>query len=367
MAEELGFFGRRNFAPQFERAVSPADLRARLLSGDLLAAQLPASLPIAALSTGTSSGNGSAGELVTLMILSEHGLSVTLAHELCDGVRFLELDTLRDAVARRPGGVTFAVPVAGGTEDLLLRYVLAAAGVPASRFRILSIPVERMIADLREDRIVGFCAADPWPALAVAQEVGLTFATAQDIWRWGPQSALVTTARQLETNRGDLKEVLRAVLQASVWLDTPGNRERPLTGELLARRQALDIDAQPIRARMGSVYDLGCGAGERDFEDDELFFHRGGRVNLPRRADALLFSALLDRFGLTRSPPKPAAVASTLRDEIYREVAGEMGVAFPDDMHPFIVTLDATRFDPGAPGEWPRLWPLQPTPGGTPL
>ena len=46
----------------------------------------------------------------------------------------------------------------------------------------------------------------------------------------------------------------------------------------------------------------------------------------------------------------------TLHDDLYKEVAREMGVSVPDDMKPFVVTLDAVRFDPNAPAEWPGLW-----------
>jgi hypothetical protein len=87
-----------------------------------------------------------------------------------------------------------------------------------------------------------------------------------------------------------------------------------------------------------------------------IFFHHGGRVNAPRRADGLLFLALLARFGLSPSPANPAVVDRAIHDELYKEVAREMGVLIPDDMKPFVITLDAVRFDPNAPSEWPHLW-----------
>ncbi|MES1207541.1 MAG: ABC transporter substrate-binding protein, partial [Pseudomonadota bacterium] len=193
-------------------------------------------------------------------------------------------------------------------------------------------------------------------AVAAAQDIGFTFATAQDICRTAPRSALVTTARALAEHRAELKVLVRAIIEASVWLDVQANRTRPLLGEVLARRPNLDFEVGPVRARLGSVYDLGCRLGERDFEDDMLFFHRAGRVNLPRRADALLYLALLSRFGMAPAGPDPALVDRAIGDGVYREVARDMGLALPDDMKPFVVTLDSVRFDPNAPGEWPRLW-----------
>ena len=86
-----------------------------------------------------------------------------------------------------------------------------------------------------------------------------------------------------------------------------------------------------------------------------LFFHRAGRVNLPRRADAMLALALLTRFRIGAVATEKA-VDRTLRDDIYREVARDMGIPLPDDMKPSVITLDAVRFDPATPAEWPRLW-----------
>ena len=355
LAEELGYYGKQNLNPRLQRAVSPLDLRDRLTTGELLAAQLPASLPIALAS---ASPSAAPTDLVTLLVLSQNGAAVTLARDLCSGVKFLDLEALRQVILHRAASspVAFAVPVAAGCDDLMLRYLLASAGVPADRVQIHVLPPDRMIGELRDDRIIGFAAPDPWSALAAQQDVGFTFATAQDIWRTAPRSALVTTVKTLAARRSELKAVVRAVMETSVWLDVPANRARMITGDVLARHQNLDLDSGPIRSRLANVYDLGCGLGERDFEEDILFFHHGGRVNSPRRADALLYLALLARFGLIPAPARPAVLDRAIQPELYQEVAREMGVLIPDDMRPFVVTLDAARFDPNAPDEWLHLW-----------
>ncbi|HEY4183753.1 MAG TPA: ABC transporter substrate-binding protein [Polyangia bacterium] len=354
-AEELGYYAKQGLAPTFHRAASPIELKDRLVTGELVAAQLPASLPIALAGAGTPP---SSSDLVTLMILSQNGSAVTLARDLCEAVKFLDLEALRKAIARRASTapLVFAVPVTGGCDDLLLRYLLAAAEVAPAHFQIEVVPADRMIAELREERIVGFAAPDPWSALAAQQDVGFTFATAQDIWQTAPRSALVTTGKALADHRADLKAIVRALIETSVWLDVPANRARPTIGDVLARHQNLDLDSGPIRSRLANVYDLGCKLGERDFEDDMIFFHHGGRVNAPRRADALLYLALLGRFGLLPGPVYPAIVDRAIHGDLYKEVAREMGVSIPDDMKPFVITLDAVRFDPNTPAEWPRLW-----------
>lgn len=376
MADELGTYAKHGLAPVLLRGESPMELQDRLLAGDLAAAQLPASIPIL-----RALASADPAELVTLMVMSHNGGAVTLGREMCASVKFLELAALRQNILRRPATspAVFAVPALGGTDDLMLRYLLAAAGVPSDRIQVSAAPAEQMLADLREDRIVGFSAPDPWSALAAVQDIGFTFATAQDIYRRAPRSVLATTAKVLDQRRPELKSLLRAVMEASVWLDVPANRTRPILGEVLGRRQNLDLDPGPVRSRLGSVYDLGCRMGERDFEDDMLYFHAAGRVNVPLRADACLYAALLTRFGLVTAPPPRGGptdaqtapgkaetqaqgatqlqtIAGTISDELYRGVAREIGLPLPDDMKPFVVTLDAVRFDPAAPAAWPALW-----------
>ena len=355
LAEELGFYAKSDLEPRLQRGASPNELKDRLTAGELLAAQLPASLPLA---IAHARAAPAPDDLITLFVLSHNGSAVTLARDLCEGLTFLDLRGLSRALRPRmvAGPLVFAVPAVGGSEDLLLRYLLAAAEIPRDKIQIRPLSADRMLPELRDDRIVGFAAADPWPALAIQQDVGFTFATAQDVWQTAPRSVLTTTRRALDERRAELKAVVRAVMETSVWLDVPANRVRPAIGEVLARHQNLDLDAGPIRSRLTSVYDLGCHLGERDFEDDMLFFHHGGRVNSPRRADALLYLALLARFGLIPSPARPEVVARSIRDDLYLEVAREMGIVVPDDMRPFVVTLDAVRFDPNDPAGWAGLW-----------
>ena len=355
LADELGFYSKNDLAPRFQRSASPDELKDRLTAGEFLAAQLPLSLPIA---LAHARAAPAPDDLVTLLVLSQNGAAVSLARDLCDAVKFLDLPGLASALRgrRATGPLTFAVPLIGGCEDLLLRYLLAAAKVPLEEVQFRVLAADRMLPELRDDRIVGFAAPDPWSALAAQQDVGFTFATAQDIWKTGPRSALVTTVKALTERRAELKAVARAVMETSVWLDVPANRARPTIGEVLARHQNLDLDSGPIRSRLASVYDLGCRLGERDFEDDVLFFHHGGRVNAPGRADTLFYLALLARFGLVPSPPRVEAVARSIRDDLYHEVAHAMGLLIPDDMRPFVVTLDAVRFDPNRPADWPGLW-----------
>jgi nitrate/nitrite transport system substrate-binding protein len=57
------------------------------------------------------------------------------------------------------------------------------------------------------------------------------------------------------------------------------------------------------------------------------------------------------------SPPDYKGIADKLiMQDLYKEVAKEMGIAVPDDdMKPFSMTFDKTIFDPNKPEEYLKV------------
>jgi nitrate/nitrite transport system substrate-binding protein len=161
--------------------------------------------------------------------------------------------------------------------------------------------------------------------------------------------------------RAELKSVMKAILEASAWLDDMTNRGQ--AAATVGSEAYVNAPADVIDARLMGRYDLGGGLGSMDFTDDMMLFHRGGETNFPRVSHGIWFLAQYARFGrLAALPPEVHAMAaSVVLQDLYREVAGEVGVSVPDDdMTPFTVEADGIEFDPhhpeGALGAYAELF-----------
>ena len=116
------------------------------------------------------------------------------------------------------------------------------------------------------------------------------------------------------------------------------------------------VNASPdvIDARLEGRYDFGNGLGTRQFLDDRMIFSKGGKVSMPRLAHGIWFLAQYARFGYKPFPSDAKAIADKLiMQDLYKEVAKEVGLSLPnDDMKPWTMTLDKSKFDPNNPAAY---------------
>jgi nitrate/nitrite transport system substrate-binding protein len=171
----------------------------------------------------------------------------------------------------------------------------------------------------------------------------------QSLWKHHPEKALVVNSRFASERRDKLKCVMKAVLEASRWLDDMGNRGQAAT--TIGGAAYVNAPSDVIDARLMGDYALGKDLGDRKFADDTMLFHRNGATNYAKPGHAIWFLANYVRFGRLPAPPDyDAIVKSVLLDDLYREVAAEMEIAVPDDgMAPFMVDADKKMFDPSDP------------------
>ena len=82
-----------------------------------------------------------------------------------------------------------------------------------------------------------------------------------------------------------------------------------------------------------------------------MLYHNNGQVNYPRKAHGIWYLNQYVRFGYLKEAPDYKAIADKLiMQDLYTEVAKEMGIAIPDDdMKPFTINLDKATFDPNNP------------------
>jgi nitrate/nitrite transport system substrate-binding protein len=349
MAYELGLYAKHGVNVVVEKQASWPIVRDKLASGELDAAHCLFGMPLAA-ATGVSEIRGDALQIA--MMLNNNGQATTLSTSMFGGpIGYADFAGLKAGVdeLRRTKEPTFAMTFPGGTHDLWMHLTLAAAGIDPKSVRITPIPPPQMVANMEAGNMDGFNVGEPWGGVAVQREIGFTFVATQSLWKHHPEKALVVNSRFAAERTPELKGVMKAVLEASRWLDDMGNRGQAAT--TIGGAAYVNAPAEVIDARLMGNYALGKDLGSMAFEEDTMLFHRDGMTNYPRPGHAIWFLANYVRFGRLQTPPDYAAVVeSVLLDDLYREVAAEMEVPVPDDgMTPFMVDADKAMFDPNDP------------------
>jgi nitrate/nitrite transport system substrate-binding protein len=347
MAHELGLYKKHGVDVEVSKEASWATVRDKVLTGDLQGAHCLFGMPF---SVYTGVGGQAGQEMHIAMVLSNNGQAITLSRDFCDKASFREVDKVKTAVESLTSKrtVTFAMTFPGGTHDLWLRYWLAAAGVDQKTVKVITIPPPQMVANMKVGNMDGYCVGEPWNGVAVQQGIGFTHISSQDIWKHHPEKALVVNRQFSETRRDQLKAVMRAVLEASLWLDEPANRKQ--AAGVIGKQSYVNAPPEVIEARLLGSYDLGCG-GAHTYTGDYMMFHRGGETNFPRKSHAVWFMAQYVRFDYLPEAPAYKAIADKLiLQDLYIEVAKSMNITIPDDdMKPFTVELDKAVFDPAKP------------------
>ena len=347
MAHELGLYKKHGLDVEVTREASWATIRDKLLTGDLHGAHCLFGMPF---SVYTGVGGQAGQEMHIAMVLNQNGQAITLAKDFCGPVGFREVGKVKASVEamKAKKTVTFAMTFPGGTHDLWLRYWLAATGVDQKTVKIITIPPPQMVANMKVGNMDGYCVGEPWNGVAVQQAIGTTHVASQDIWKHHPEKALVVNKAFSETRRDELKAVMKATLEASIWLDDLNNRKQ--AAAVIGKQSYVNAPPEVIEARLLGKYDLGCNQSH-EYKDDFMMFHRGGQVNFPRKAHGIWFMAQYVRFGYLPQAPDYKAIADKLvLQDLYQDVAKGMNLALPeDDMKPFTLDLDKVIFDPNKP------------------
>ena len=355
MAKELGLFAKYGVEVEVTKEASWANVRDKLLTGELDGAHCLFSMPF---SVYTGIGGKAGSEMQIAMMLSNNGQAITLSKEFCGQVGFKEIKKVAPAVTalKKKKDVTFAMTFPGGTHDIWLRYWLAAAGVDQRKVGIITIPPPQMVANMKVDNMEGYCVGEPWNGIAAKQNVGFTHIASQDIWKNHPEKAFVVNKKFSEGRREELKLVMKAIMEACKWLDVPANRKK--AAAILSKPYYVNALTDVIEARLMGSNDLGCDLGVQKYKDDFMSFHRNGDVNFPRKGQAIWFMAQYQRFGLIDAAPNYKQIADKLiLSDLYNEVAKSMAVPIPvDDMKPFTIKLDNVTFDPTKPAESLKLY-----------
>lgn len=355
MAKELGLFKKYGVEVVVTKETSWANVRDKILTGELDGAHCLYTMPF---SVYTGVGGKAGSEMRIAMMLNVNGQAITLSNDFCGKVGFKQMNKVTPVVAAKLKAekeVTFAMTFPGGTHDLWLRNWMSVAGLNQKSVKIITIPPPQMVANMKVGNMDGYCVGEPWGGVAVKQGIGFTQIASQDIWKDHPEKALVVNKEFSETRREDLKKVMKAIMEACIWLDNPANRKK--AAAIIGRAPYVNAPADVIEGRLMGDYNLGCNQGTEVYSNDYMLFYKGGTVNYPRKSYAIWAMAQFVRFGYLKEEPNYKAIADKLiLQDLYEEVAKSMKIKIPtDDMKPFSLTMDKTVFNPANPSAYLKV------------
>ena len=211
-------------------------------------------------------------------------------------------------------------------QNYMLRLWLSSAGLDPDRdVRLAVVPPPHTVAYLSGGAIDGYCVGEPWNQQSEALGIGRIALTGPDIWKGMPEKVLGTTESWAANNPNTLKALIKALIEACLWLDEPANRAE--AARILSSPRYLNMPAE-VMARTLEL------PGFHVFQRDA--------ANFPWRSHADWFLAQMVRWKQAPADTDIKAVADRVyRTDIYRAAAREMGVDCPD----------VDRLPPGGHGE----------------
>lgn len=338
MAEELGAYERQGLEVEIRREVSWANVRDKLALGVLDASHILAPLPLAQ----TLAIDSVSVPMINAMTLEVNGNAVTLAAGLWREIeeaapelaarRPLDARALAAVVAKRRARNAAPIVLASvfpySVQNYMLRLWLSSGGLDPDRdVRLTVVPPPHTVAHLSGGVIDGYCVGEPWNQQSESLGIGRIALTGPDIWRGMPEKVLGTTEAWAERNPQTLKALIKALIEASLWLDDPANR--PEAARILSSPRHLNMPADVMA---------------RTLEQPGFHVFQKDAANFPWRSHADWFLKQMVRWGQAPADIDITAVADRVyRADLYRAAAREMDVDCPE--------ID--RLPPGGHGEPP--------------
>jgi nitrate/nitrite transport system substrate-binding protein len=323
MAHELGYFKKFGINATVSKEASWAVIRDKLTLGENHATHMLLGMPLA-------STMGLAGSPVKPMVvpwlLNRNGQAITLNNKLkTAGAKTpVQIKALAERAKAAGDPLTFAMTFPPGTHAMWLRYWLASGGINPDRdVNLITIPPPQMVANMRVDKMDGFCVGEPWNNRAIEDGIGFTAVTTQQLWKDHPEKVCAFTEEFALKNPRTVKAILKALHLASVDLDKMENRAK--FAEVIARPSYINCPPATILERLMGTYKYGDGRVEQD-PSYMIFSNRS--CNYPHQIYAKWWLTQFRRWGMAKAAPDYAGVSKrVMRSDIYLEAMKELGVA----------------------------------------
>ena len=339
---EKGFFKKFGVDVTIAKGANWAAIRDSLSSGDNQMTHMLIGMPIAS----TMGLLGSPKKpMVIPWLLNRNGQAITLKADW-KGKVAADPKALKPFVEKAKSlgePLTFAMTFPPGTHAMWMRYYLAAGGInPDKDIALITVPPAQMVANMKIGKMDGFCVGEPWNARSIADKIGFTSITTQDLWKDHAEKVCAFTAEFAEKNPKTVKAVLKGLHETSVWLDDLNNR--PEQCDIVSKPNYINCQKEIILGRLQGKLDYGDGRAIQD----EFYMHFSKRnCNYPQPAYAKWWLTQFRRWGMvTGAPDYEGIVKQVMRGDIYTETMKELGVTDRAQDDSGWEMIDGVKFDP---------------------
>lgn len=348
IAHEKGLFKKYGIASTVTKGASWAAIRDSLANGDIQATHMLLGMPIA-----STMGLGGAPKkpMIAPWILNRNGQAITLASSLKGKIAAdpKALKPMVDAAKAAGNPMSFAMTFPPGTHAMWLRYWLAAGGInpgdaagAGADISLITIPPPQMVANMQAGKMDGYCVGEPWNSRAIKEEIGFTAINTQDIWKDHPEKVCAFSEDFAAKNPKTVKAVLKALHEASVWLDVMDNR--PEQAKIVSAPTYINCPPEAILPRLQGKYDMGDG---RKVRDPNYMIFSSRNCNYPQPKYAKWWLTQLRRWGFTDGAPDYEGIAKqVMRADIYEEAMKEIGYTHGGASAAKDTLFDGISFDP---------------------
>lgn len=288
VAQEEGFFARQQVEVELRKAQSWGQAFDKLVAGELDASHL---LHTAALQAALD-GMPEEPPIVYALTLGYKGNGIILsnalwnqgAHDPASLRAWLDADPSR--VLRL--GVVFPE----SPQEYILRTWLGRAGMEVGKRISLSfVAPQEMVGRLRKGEIDGFCVAEPWSRRAAASKLGRLTAESRTLLPGLGDKVLGVRLAWHRSHSLEHARLIRALFQASEWLEDPVNRPRAV--EILASKHYVNTPKNVIEGALRSFAEHPDSSGPDTWAD----FRHGDAPVFPAREHARWYLGQMIRWG----------------------------------------------------------------------
>lgn len=365
IAKEKGFFKKYGLDVHVAKEGGGwPGIQQKVISGEYDFSHALAGMPIAA----TLGINGDAN-LQALLSLDFNGNGITFGNKIIKemkkygmdetkrplGSEALKkyIDAKRSAEGKEYAPLSFGMVHPVSTHNYELRYWMASSGiVPDRDTTIKPFPPPTMPSNLIAGNIEGYCVGEPWNERIVLMKKGSTLVTNYDIWNNNPEKVLQARADFVEKNPETTKAVMKAILEAQIWLDSSWENRKE-AAKILSKPNYVKAPVNVLEKSMTGTFQY--LKGQKSEANPMFNVFANYYAAYPFYSHGMWFITQMYRWGqIDKAVDMKKTIESVYRPDLFAEVAKEIGYSLPpspwkkDGVDKYNMFMDGKVWDPNA-------------------